>query len=79
MRWNVELQSRDPRAFDATVSAMARLLPTENIQQIAFGGVFLRRRDGASSHWVRALHMSEGRAANAASTSFDCSTPPTFS
>jgi methylase of polypeptide subunit release factors len=60
MRWNVELQSRDPRAFDATVRRWLDYFRIENIQQIAFGGVFLRRRETASSHWVRALHMSEG-------------------
>ena len=59
-RWNSELQSRDRRAFDITVRRWLDYFRKENIQQIAFGGVILRRRDAASSHWVHALHMADG-------------------
>ena len=59
-RWNLELRARDPRAFDATVRRWLDYFRHEQIAQIAFGGVILRRRDAATSHWVRALHMSEG-------------------
>jgi methylase of polypeptide subunit release factors len=59
-RWNLELRARDRRAFDATVRRWLDYFRQEQIANIAFGGVILRRRDAASSHWVRALHMSEG-------------------
>ena len=58
-RWNVELRARDPRAFDATVRRWLDYFRREQIAQIAFGGVILRRRD-AASNWLRALHMSQG-------------------
>ncbi len=60
MRWNVELKARDPRAYDAAVRRWLDYFRNENISQIAFGGVILRRRDHAASHWIRALHMSDG-------------------
>lgn len=59
-RWNLELRARDPRAFDTTVRRWLDYFRREQIAHIAFGGVVLRRRDAAASHWVRALHMSEG-------------------
>jgi methylase of polypeptide subunit release factors len=60
MRWNADVRARDPRAFEATVRRWLDYFRNERVAHIAFGGVILRRRDGASSHWVRALHMSEG-------------------
>ena len=59
-RWNTELRARDPRAYDATVRRWVDYFRSESIAQIAFGGVILRRRDGAASHWVRALDMADG-------------------
>ena len=59
-RWNTELKARDPRAFEATVRRWVDYFRSEQITQIAFGGVILRRRDDASSHWVRALDMADG-------------------
>lgn len=59
-RWNTEVQARDPRACDAIVRRWVDYFRSERITQIAFGGVILRRRDGASSHWVRALDMADG-------------------
>ena len=59
-RWNTELRARDPRAYEATVRRWVDYFRGESIQQIAFGGVILRRRDHASSHWVRALDMADG-------------------
>ena len=58
-RWNAELRARDRKAFDAAVRRWVAYFAAERIEQIAFGGVILRRRD-AASHWVRALHMSDG-------------------
>jgi len=60
MRWNAELRGRDPQAFDATVRRWLDYFRREHVEQIAFGGIILRRRDGVSSHWTRALKMSEG-------------------
>jgi methylase of polypeptide subunit release factors len=59
-RWNGDLQARDPRAFDAAVRRWLDYFRGEQIAQIAFGGVVLRRREGTSSHWVRGLEMSAG-------------------
>jgi methylase of polypeptide subunit release factors len=59
-RWNAELRARDRRSFDATVRRWLDYFRAERIEHIAFGGILLRRREGASSHWVRALEMSEG-------------------
>jgi methylase of polypeptide subunit release factors len=58
-RWNMELRARDRQAYDATVRRWVDYFRREGVEQIAFGGVILRRRD-TSTHWVRALHMSEG-------------------
>ena len=58
-RWNMELQAREPRAFETTVRRWVEYFRRERIEHIAFGGVVLRRRQ-ASSNWVRALHMAEG-------------------
>ncbi|HEX8032181.1 MAG TPA: class I SAM-dependent methyltransferase [Vicinamibacterales bacterium] len=60
MRWNTELRARDPRAFETTVRRWLDYFRREGIEQIAFGGIVLRRRDAASSHWARALPMTEG-------------------
>ena len=60
MRWNTELRTRDPQAHDTTVRRWLDYFRSERIEHIAFGGILLRRRDGSSSHWVRALEMSEG-------------------
>ena len=60
MRWNADLKARDPRAFEATVRRWLDYFRGERIEHIAFGGMILRRRESASSHWVRALEMSEG-------------------
>lgn len=60
VRWNAEVRARDPRAFETTVRRWLDYFRSEGIEQIAFGGILLRRREGASSHWVRALEMSEG-------------------
>jgi methylase of polypeptide subunit release factors len=60
MRWNADVKKRDPRAFDATVHRWLDYFRSEGIQQIAFGGVLLRRREGAASPWIRALAMAEG-------------------
>lgn len=59
-RWNADIQARDPRAFEAAVRRWLDYFRAERIEQIAFGGVVLRRREGASSHWVRALAMAQG-------------------
>ena len=63
-RWNMELQARDPRAFETTVRRWVDYFRREHIEHIAFGGVILRRRAGAAESggggWVRALHMAEG-------------------
>ena len=59
-RWNTELQARDPRAYEATVRRWVDYFRKEKIKQIAFGGVILRRREHASSHWVRPLDMADG-------------------
>ena len=59
-RWNAELRARDPQAFEVTVRRWLDYFRREHVEQIAFGGILLRRRDGASSHWVRALTMSDG-------------------
>ena len=58
-RWNMELRGRDRLAFDATVRRWLDYFRAERIEHIGFGAVMLRRRR-AASHWVRALHMSEG-------------------
>ena len=58
-RWNMELRARNPRAFETTVRRWVDYFRRERIEQIAFGGVILRRRQ-AASNWVRALRMSEG-------------------
>ena len=60
MRWNTELRARDPQLFEATVRRWLEYFRRERIEHIAFGGILLRRREGVSSHWVRALKMSEG-------------------
>jgi len=60
MRWNIELRARDPKAFEATVRRWLEYFHREQVEHIAFGGVILRRREGAASHWVRALKMSDG-------------------
>jgi methylase of polypeptide subunit release factors len=60
MRWNAELRGRDPKAFEATVRRWLDYFRREQIGQIAFGGVILRRRDGAAPHWTRALPMADG-------------------
>ena len=60
MRWNADVQKRDPREFEATVRRWLDYFRNEGIERIAFGGVLLRRRDGVSSHWVRALETAAG-------------------
>jgi methylase of polypeptide subunit release factors len=60
MRWNTELRGRDLPAFEATVRRWLDYFRRERIEQIAFGGVILRRRSGAATHWVRALAMADG-------------------
>ena len=59
-RWNTELRTRDPQAYETTVRRWLDYFRSEQIEHIAFGGIVLRRRDGTAPHWVRALPMSEG-------------------
>ena len=59
-RWNADIRARDPHAFEITVRRWLDHFRRERIERIAFGGVLLRRRERASSHWVRALEMAEG-------------------
>jgi methylase of polypeptide subunit release factors len=60
MRWNSELRARDRQQFDTTVRRWLEYFRRERVEQIAFGGVILRRRDSVASNWVRALKMAEG-------------------
>jgi len=60
MRWNAELRARDPQVFEATVRRWLDYFRREHVAHIGFGGILLRRRAGVSSHWARALKMSEG-------------------
>jgi methylase of polypeptide subunit release factors len=60
MRWNTELRARDRQEFEATVRRWLEYFRREQVEQIAFGAIILRRREGAASHWVRALKMAEG-------------------
>lgn len=60
MRWNAELRARDPQVFEATVRRWLEYFRREHVEHIAFGAILLRRREGVSSHWVRALSMAEG-------------------
>ena len=58
-RWNADVQAREPGAFEPTVRRWLDHFRNERIERIGFGGVILRRRN-ATSHWVRALHMTAG-------------------
>jgi methylase of polypeptide subunit release factors len=58
-RWNIELQSRAPKTFEATVRRWLDYYRAEGITRIGLGGVILRRRS-AGTNWVRTLDMSTG-------------------
>jgi methylase of polypeptide subunit release factors len=58
-RWNAELRTRAPEAFEATVRRWVDYYAAEGITSMGLGAVILRRREGGS-HWVQALDMASG-------------------
>jgi methylase of polypeptide subunit release factors len=58
-RWNLELRSSAPKAFDAAVRRWTDYYREQGITRIGFGAVILRRRSGADN-WIRALDAATG-------------------
>jgi methylase of polypeptide subunit release factors len=58
-RWNSELQTRSPQAFESAVRRWIDYYRAEGIGRIGLGAVILRRRSNVSN-WARALDMATG-------------------
>jgi methylase of polypeptide subunit release factors len=58
-RWNSELHTRAPGAFEAAVRRWIDYYRAEEITRIGLGAVILRRRH-AATNWVRELDMATG-------------------